>query len=194
MNVLLYILAAVGGFTIIIFLLVAYVAISAKLNKYNELAEQISSLKCDFKKLEKTTNDLEDIVHDVEILNADFEGDHTLVDLYQDLDSRVRQIDRDINGISGLKFDVAVLQGHYGSIAEYSRLILGKKVNNIIEDVTFMKNDYEKRFENLGELSKDYTEKLQSIDDRLDRIEIEKQNNEEKAEWLYENVEEGKND
>lgn len=194
MNVLLYILSAVGGFTIIIFLLVAYVAISAKLNRYNELAEQISSLKGDFKKLEKTTNDLEDLVHDVEILNADFEGNHTLVDLYQDLNSRVRQIDRDLNGISGLKFDVDVLQGHYNGIAQYSRLILGKKVDNVIEDITFMKNDYEKRFENIGELSKDYTGSLQSINDRLDRIEIDKQNDEEKAEWLYENVEECKNE
>lgn len=190
MNVLLYALAAVGAFTIIIFLIIAYATFSSKVNKYNELSEQISSLKRDFKKLEKTTNDLKDIVHDVEILNADFEGDHTLVDLYQDLNSRVRQIDRDLNGISGLKFDVDVLQGRYDSIAQYSRLILGKKVNNIIEDVTFMKNDYEKRFENLGELSKYYTENLQSINDHLDHIEIDKQNDEEKAKWL----EEGKND
>lgn len=190
MNVLLYALAAVGAFTTIIFLIIAYATFSSKVNKYNELAEQISSLKHNFKRIEETTNDLEDLIDHLEILNADFEGNKTLVDMYQDLDSRVRQIDRDLNGISGLKFDVDVLQGHYDSIAEYSRLILGKKVNNVIEDITFMKNDYEKRFENLGELSKYYTENLQSINDHLDHIEIDKQNDEEKAKWL----EEGKND
>ena len=67
------------------------------------------------------------------------------------------------------------------------------QINNLHEmykelksDIYEMKTDYEKRFQALSELSKEYSEGFQKIDDTLDRIELDRMNDDEKAKWLEE--------
>lgn len=109
--------------------------------------------------LEKRIEDLESKIEDISIFDEVSENYETFTDKLEDLDRRVKEIDRDLNGISGLKFDVDVLNGHYTSLAAFSHQIMGKKINNLIEDITYIKTDYGKRFESIAESLNDIREK-----------------------------------
>ncbi len=108
--------------------------------------------------LEKRVEELEAKIEDISIFDGLSENYETFTDKLEELDRRVKEIDRDLNGISGLKFDVDVLNGHYTSLAAFSHQIMGKKINNLIEDITYIKTDYEKRFESIAESLNDIRE------------------------------------
>lgn len=110
--------------------------------------------------LEKRIEALEAKIEDISIFDEVSGNYETFTDKLEELDRRVKEIDRDLNGISGLKFDVDVLNGHYTSLAAFSHQIMGKKINNLIEDITYIKTDYEKRFESIAESLNDIREKL----------------------------------
>lgn len=101
------------------------------------------------------------------------------------IEKLIDQLDECTERINKLEKDMEEFHQFYyiDSENDESLVDMYKELKNDISD---MKTDYEKRFQALSELSKEYAESFQSIDDAFDRIELEKMNDEEKAKWIEE--------
>ena len=63
------------------------------------------------------------------------------------LREKVYDNDHDLNGVSGLKFQITFLENRFNSLSGFTHQVLYGKCNNLIEDLTFTKNEYDRRLE-----------------------------------------------
>lgn len=63
------------------------------------------------------------------------------------LREKVYDHDHDLNGVSGLKFQITFLENRFNSLSGFVHQVIYGKCHNLVEDFTFTKYTYDKRFE-----------------------------------------------